>query len=412
MADRTPGVTASAPAAGETRPLLAAEAVCWLAYGAIGLSGGLLGPALPALRHYLHAGYGELGLLFAASSVGGTVASLFGNRLLDGLGYRRLLTASAVVLGLASILRADLAFLPVWVILGAVGGFAAVGVDIGGIRYVAAAATSARRNAALNLLNVFYSVGSVASPLIVAALAATGASVLWAYTLTGFMLVLTALAARATVPQGRPEAGEVNALAAWRWALGRPAIVRLALVIALYAALEQAFGGWIASYAQSRDHLSLAAAAAFPLVFWAAMTVGRAVSAERARHWSEGTLLAVGALTVTVGAALAIFTRDPLAIGAAAALSGIGCGPIWPSVFSLAAHRAPDRHSEAYGLLYPAASVGVLVAPWLAGELFGALGPRAALAVPLACALLMSALLAHVARTDGLAPEGVAAASG
>lgn len=369
------------------------------------------GPALPALRIHLSAGYGALALLFAASSLGGTLATLTGNRLLDALGYRRVLAVSALVLGLTYLARADLGSLAAWVALGAIAGFAAVGVDIGGIRLVAAAAVPERRNAALNLLNVFYSAGSVAAPLIVGALAATGASVLWGYTFTGAILVATAAAARAAVPSTRPDTAEASALAAWRWALARPALVRLAAVIALYAGMEVAFAGWIASYAQARDHLTLAVAALFPLVFWAAMTVGRALSAERARHWSEGALLTLGTLLAGAGAGLALLTRNAVAIGFAAALCGTGCAPIWPSVFSLAAHRAPDRHSEAYGLLYAASSVGGFIAPWLAGELFALAGARAGLVVPLACVVLMGFLLTQVARTDGLTAAGAAAAS-
>lgn len=387
-------------AAPPARHLRVAEAVCWFGYGAIGLSGGLLGPTLPALRLHLHAGYAGLAFLFMAGNVGSALATLFGNRLLDVFGFKRLLAACGAGLGIACLSRAGVGSLAAWVALGAVAGFAASGIDIGGIRFVTLAAPATRRNAALNLLNVFYSAGAVAAPLLVSALATTGASVLWAYTIAGVALLATAATAAATVPGDRPVTVEADILKAWCWSMRQPVLVRLALVLGLYAGVETGFVGWVASYAQSRDHLAVAVAALFPLVFWAAMTAGRSLAAERARRWSEGTLLTLGALTTIAGGALALAARDPFAIAAGAALSGLGCAPIWPSLFALAAHAAPAHHSEAYGLLFPASSAGGLIAPWLAGELFTAAGPQAALAVPLAFAVLMSALLAYVLARD------------
>jgi fucose permease len=398
-----------APVSGRAAPSgSAARAACWLGYGVIGLAGGILGPVLPALRSDLHAGYGALAILFVVGSIGGGLGTLFGNRLLDRVGYRRLVVASGLALGLVCLARPVLPSLLVWAVLSAIASFSANGIDIGGIRYIAAAA-SEHRNAALSLLNVFYSAGSVAAPLVVSALAATGASVLWAYILCGVLVLAMAGVAQLSVPAERPTTAEADVLGAWRWALGRPVLVRLALAIALYAGLETGFSGWAASYAQERSHLSVAVAALFPLAFWGAMTIGRALASERARHWSERALLTLGSVTTVVGGALALAARGPLGIAAGIAITGLGCGPIWPSAFALAAHLWPDRHSEAYGLLYPAASVGVLAVPWLSGQLFAAAGARAALGVPIACAVLMGGLIAYVLVRDSHATAAAVA---
>ncbi len=187
---------------GAAPPPVAARIACWLGYGAIGLSGSLLGPLLPALRHDLHAGYAALAVLFVAGSAGGGLGTLFGNRLVDRVGYRRMLVGSGLALGIVCLVRADVPSLLVWAALGAVAGFAANGIDIGGIRYIAAT-EGARRSAALNLLNVFFSAGSVAAPLAVSALAATGASILWAYTLCGVLVLATTVVSFLTVPPER-----------------------------------------------------------------------------------------------------------------------------------------------------------------------------------------------------------------
>jgi len=381
-------------------PAWAAPATCWLGYAVIGLSGNILGPILPALRHDLHAGYGALALLFVAGNVGGSVATVFGNRLLDRVGYRRLLVAGALAGGLAALARADLPSLAVWAVLSLFGGFSLSSIDIGGIRFITAAVPPKGRNAALNLLNVFYSAGSLVAPVLVGILAAAGASVMWAYALSGLATLAMGALAFVAVPSERPHSEDADLLAAWRWALGRPVLVRIGVAIALYAGLEVGFVGWIASYAHSRDHLSLAASALFPLVFWAGMTVGRTLATERARHWTEGTLVSLGTATSIVGGLIALGGGGPIPIALGVALTGIGCGPIWPSLFAVAAHSAPGRTSEAYGLLFPASSAGGLVIPWLAGQLFALDGPRAALAVPIGGAIVMAGFVAYVLARD------------
>jgi fucose permease len=183
------------------------------------------------------------------------------------------------------------------------------------------------------------------------------------------------------------------------------------LAVALYAGLESAVAGWSASYALERAHVAVAVAALFPLAFWAAMTVGRTVATERARHWSEATLLTLGTLTTVAGGVVALAVAGPIAIALGIGLAGMGLGPIWPSAFALTARLWPDRHSETYGLLYPAASAGVLAVPWLSGQLFAAAGARAALAAPIACAVLMGALLAFLLARD-MTALGAAPAEG
>lgn len=379
------------------------EATCWLGYAAIGVAFNLLGPILPALRHALHAGYGALAILFVAGGVGSALANLLGNRLLDGVGYRRLLVAAAGAYAIALVIMFRVHDLDVWATSSLFGGFAGSSIDIAGARYVAAHRPEGR-SGALNLLNVFYGAGGLAAPGVVATLAAVGAGVTWAYPIAAALLIALGASAAVTMRGGAPRSGEATALAGWRWALGQGPLVRLALIVALYVGAEVAFSGWVAAYAHARDHLPVARAALFPLLFFAAMTAGRSLASERARRWSERSLVGLGIALALAGGLVALAAPRPTLLAAGVALTGLGCGPVFPTVFALAARGAPSHQSEAYGLLFVAGGLGNLTMPWLAGQLFAAVGAWAALAVPVAATAVIGGLFAYASARDRVGP--------
>lgn len=400
-------MTANAAAEPGARPPWPRDVTCWLAYAAIGVAYNVLGPVLPALRPILHAGYGALAVLFVAPGMGSAAANVLGNRLLDRVGYRRLLVAAAVAYALVLLTMLGVHLLALWAGVSVVGGFAGAIIDIAGARYIAGSRGEGR-GGALNLLNVFYGVGGLVAPLAVGALAAIHGDVIWAYGLAAAIMLAVAAFAAAAMRQGRPTSGEATAIAGWRWAVGQPALVRLSLVIALYVGVEVAFAGWVAAYAHARDGLGVSGAAVFPLLFFAALTAGRSLAAERARRWSEASLVGLGMALALAGGLVSLAAPGPPALALGVVLAGIGCGPVFPTVFALAARRAPSHQSEAYGLLFVSSGVGNLTLPWLAGQLFARIGAWAALGLPVACTAAMAAIFAYASARD--ASPGPAAA--
>ncbi len=370
----------------------AGEETAWFAYLTMGLGLSLVSPALPALRAYLDTSYAGLGLIFTAVAAGTGVSYLLAGALIDRTSYRVPIAGGALVLGAGLLVAVASRSLAVWVIAMGAGAAASGALDIASARLVSESAPE-RRNAALNLLNVFFGVGALAAPLLVALDLSAHWPVTWPFAFAA--LLLLSLAGFGWRRLGRRQAIVVHAARLGqnlRWALIQPWLRPLMLVVGLYIGTEVALAGWLASYAHSTAGVSLARAATLPFVFWAAVTGGRVVATERARRWREETLLAMGIAITVAGVSVCLWVPSLPGLVTGTVLAGVGSGPIFPAAFSLAARIRPERQSASFGVLYPAGAVGNLVMPTLAGLLFSLRGPGAAMAVPLAGALAMAAV--------------------
>src|SRR5207248_165013 len=77
----------------------------------------------------------------------------------------------------------------------------------------------------------------------------------------------------------------------------------------------------------------------------------------------------------------------------AAALIGLGCGPIFPNVVATGAALFPRQVGTMTATVITIGSLGGVAGPWLVGRTFAAAGPRPAMAAACAVAVLMLGLL-------------------
>jgi len=374
----------SDPEEADARRWRRAEQTAWAAYLMLGLAANLLGPALPELRDVLGVEYGALALVFPASAAGGVLSLIFGNRFLDRVGYRTTFVAASGVYGAGLLSLALTPNLGAWLAELFAIGLASSLIDLSGARFVNVLHHSGRSRA-LNLLNLFYSLGSMLGPGAVALTVGGHARVADVFLAAGGAEVLLALVFVSTFRSAHvwDRASVSPSLwEGWRWAAKQPWLLGLSVAVALYVGAEVAMSGWVSAYAHAVDHWSPAAAALLPLLFWAGMTVGRGLATERARRWPEERILGAGLALSLLGAALLLVPLRAAILACAAALTGVGFGPLFPTLISLGARRAPHHASEAFALLFPAGAAGNLLLPVLSGELFAHLGPTFAMGVP------------------------------
>jgi fucose permease len=345
------------------------------AFLALGVGLSFFGPALPTLRDQTGATLGELGLVFAAQSLGGLVGSIVAGRVYPRLGGPHLIAVAVILLAVSMGLVAAAGELALVVALGAVMGLGAGTMDVSANTVTPTLVDPEDLVPSMNALHMCFAVGALGTPLIV------GLSV-WLTDGLGlacgvFGLALVALGVtlwRRDRADGARRAAEQHAEAG-----PTPASWRLGVVAAfflLYVGLEVCFAGWIATYAHEL-HLGAAWGTAFTAIFWAGFLGGRLLMAWRGERLEPALVLWISVVAATVIAvALAAVGAAPVAVLVGSAAFGAVIAPQFPTMLAHLHRRFPLTGTVTAWCIAGSA-VGGLVLPPLIGTLFDAVGAAA-----------------------------------
>ncbi|APE30392.1 MFS transporter [Halomonas aestuarii] len=370
----------------------------FLAFVAIGMSGGLLGPALPHLAEMTGSSMSQIALLFTARALGNMLGAVSSGLLVDRLPGHRVLIAMLVPLaaGLAAVPLSQ-ALMPL-VALVFLLGFCEMSVNAGANTLLLW--THGTRSAPwISALHFCFGLGNMLVPMVlVAALSLTGL-------FHGAFWLVAALALALCVPLARlssPRQDTVNRAEreppppgdAWRLAL-------FLLLFSLYVGTEITFAGWITAYA-SLSGESPGDAALLVTLFWMTLSAGRLAAIPLLRRFTPWRMLRLClGLGVLSGVSLQ-FGWLPLPL--IALLFGLACSAIFPTLFGLS-NQLMVMSGRTTGLIFLAASSGAMAVPSLAGPLLEGLGtgsfPLLLCALMGLMALGMVTLRARVARTSG-----------
>jgi fucose permease len=275
-----------------------------------------------------------------------------------------------------------------------------LGLSIPAANLLVAAMNADRRSAALSLLNFSWSVGAVACPFIVAVAVKVDQIRLFLVALAGFLLlVLLAIASLrsfvepAVEPILERKHEPPNALLAhgsWR------SFFILAALFFLYVGAENAFGGWIASYAKGLGSSSPTLSVMTPSFFYAALMVGRWSTTLVLKKTSEITAARAGLLLAFMGMAGLIFSRALPSLLSSVSVAGLGLAAVYPITISRLAYEFGPAALRLGSVMFTMANLGGSFLPWAVGfssHEFNNLG--VGLAVPLAATGLML-LLFHL----------------
>jgi FHS family glucose/mannose:H+ symporter-like MFS transporter len=342
----------------------------------------MLGPLLPGLIFGWNIEDAQAGTLFSASFAGQFLGAWFAARNLrvSVICGAALSAAGCIAMTWATFHAAHLAFFCVGLGLGA-------GLTAGNI--IVGTARSSSRARLLLLLNVSWSIGAIACPLLVRACFSAGTGLFFlilAGGLTAAALLLLAAPRRVLDPERSVFACEQREFE--RLPLPVVPLVIFAGVLLLYVGVENALGGWLPSYA-IRVHGSLqSSVVAFS--FWIAELGGRlggTVFLVRLRERS----LYVLCLALLIAAGVVLVAGVGMSAGGilvVTALLGAAIGPVYPLIISFMLART-GQHPRV-GALFASASLGGASLPWLTGVVsthFQSL--RAGLIVPVGGAVLM-----------------------
>jgi fucose permease len=353
---------------------------------ALGVALSFFGPALPTLRDQTGATLGQLGLVFAAQSVGGLVGSIVAGRLFRRLGGPHLIAVAVFVLAVSIALLATVGELALVVTLGALMGLGAGTMDVSANTVAPTLVEPDDLVGSMNALHMCFAIGALCTPLVVGVSVALTDGLGLACGLFGVALVTLGFTL-----WGRDRADGARRAAEQHEDAGpTPAAWRLAVVASfflLYVGLEVCFAGWVATYAHELD-LGAAWGTAFTATFWGGFLLGRLFMAWRGERLDTGTVLWVSVVAATVIAVgIALVGAAPVAVLVGSAAFGAAIAPQFPTML---AHLHRTIPLTAWCIA--GSAIGGLALPPLIGTLFDAVG-AAALPWTIAIASVGSALV-------------------
>lgn len=355
----------------------------------------LPGPLLPVMAAKWGLRDVQSGAFFAAEFAASTVGAVFSpHRLRRNLptGYA-LMTAGVLLLTIAGrTTQADLGHglaLTAFALIGLGIGLSVTATNL----YVGRAEEERHphdRARRLSIVNVWWGIGAVACPWLIAATERQG----WLSLLLLLVACGSAFMFAGLAPQFR--FGETPPPVAARASLARDAglLVYFAVLLFLYVGVENTVGGWITTYAHRFSGLSLQNASLLVSLFWIALLTGRALGSAALRRLPEQAVFLLSLAVALTAVAILLFPHSTAVVLTAVALAGAGFGPVFPLGVARLLARVGDHRNT--GWVFAMCASGGAVLPWLTGLVSTRTGSlRLAFAVPVASVamILLLALL-------------------
>ena len=393
------------------RRIRALVSSCFILFG-IGLVVAALGPLLPQLAANTHASLVHVGLLFAVVYLGAIPSAFLVGMLMDRFGAAFVLACLAPLFAAAIAAFMLARSLPSLLALGFVVGLVGSAFSTGGNVFVAKA-YGGRNVPAQNLVNMFFGLGAIAGPALVAwgtVKWGQGMLALW----VGGALALVVLPALLSSHRGErsPETAKasdalpaVGATQPWSSILRSPLLWIFGAVLLFDTGTEGAISGWVTVYIHQIAAFPLATSALVASGFWVTFTVGRLLAAALSARLQprlllySSVLLAVGAVVlVNLGAG----SVDVSICGFL--LAGLGLGPVYPTTLALVGNTFSARGGTAMGFAAAAGTGGGMLFPWVEGFLITRYGASAG---PLLLVLTAAGVVLFLSPALRRAPGGV-----
>jgi MFS transporter, FHS family, glucose/mannose:H+ symporter len=354
----------------------------------------LPGPLLPLMAARWHLRDVQSGVFFAVEFAASTVGAIFSPwRLRRSLPAGFALMAAAVVLlnislGAVSARAGHALALAAFGLIGF-----GIGLSVTATNLTVALNSGARARARrLSVVNLWWGIGAVVCPWLVATAEHAGhlrTLLPWlALAAAGTFAALAPLLIGDRRPEGTARRGASSQVGT---------LAFFAVFLFLYVGVENAVGGWIATYAHRFSGMTLAAASLTVSVYWLALLAGRGIASIALRPLSERAVLLASLVLALVAVALLVLPHAPAVV--LVAVAGAGFGPVFPLGVSRMLARVSDHRPT--GWVFAMCAGGGAVLPWLTGLVSTSSGslrvgfaiPVAALAIILALALSENAAL-------------------
>ena len=353
----------------------------------------MLGTILPDLSDRFHLSPSQNGTIAFAQALGLIIASLCVGPLLDNEGKK-----VGIVLGLALISIALFALprspgfrgILLLVFLLGVGG----GVVVTAANALVSDVSAAHRATALNLVNLFFGLGALATPLVAANLFARK-WVRLCYTIASLTVVTLAIEIFTKMP-GPTGAGRF-VLADAAPVLARPLLFLIGMFVFLYIGCEVGIWNWLPRHLIAQGIPESRALNILSLGFGLGMLIGRGGVLPVLSHVPAVTVTLFGSVAMAITTFLMLRTNGPTAAFALVFLAGLSMAPVFPTTLAIVGDAFPRMTGTAIGFVITCGWTGLAVSSRIIGLIAGG-DPRrlkkALLVIPASAVLMVGLDLA------------------
>ena len=338
-----------------------------LAIFVYGMIAAMLGTILPELSERFALTPAQNGAIASLQALGLTLASLGVGPLLDTQGDKvgLLLGLALIALALFALPRSS-GFRSVAVLLFVLG--VGGGIVVTGSNALVSGVTPEHRATALNLVNLFFGLGGLATPFVAANLFKRN----WVrLCLTVALLSVGAFAVQAVAPMPAAPGASGFVLAKAAPALASPLLFLLGLFLFLYVSCEVGVWNWLPRHLIAQGIPESRALNILSLGFALGLLIGR-IGAS----W---VLLHVPAIEVTLAASVAMAVTTFLMLrtskaGVAAVLvflAGLSMAPVFPTALAITGTAFPHLTGTAIGFVVTCGWVGLAVSSKIIGAIAG-----------------------------------------
>jgi len=363
-----------------------------LAIFVYGLIAAMLGTLLPELSTRFALTPGQNADIALAQAIGLIIASIAVGPLIDMKGKKTglLLGMGLIALSLFVVPNAPAAALaPVFLALG-VGG----GIIVTAANALVSDIRKARRASTLNLLNLFFGLGGLVTPLIGAYVLA-GNTIALCYLVAVLAVLTFGLHVGTAMPRPTGERGfkmsEVGPV------LGRPVLFMLALLLFLYVTCEVGVWNWLPRHLVAQGIPQSRALGILSLGFALGLLVGRvAVSRILIKVSSPVVTLAASVLMALTTYAM-LQTRDAFLAGVLVFCAGLAMAPVFPTTLAMVGDAFPKMTATAMGVVITCGWIGLAVSSRIIGAIAGSDASQlktALLVIPIASVIMVFVTLA------------------
>ena len=332
-----------------------------------GMIAAMLGTILPELSDRFHLTPAQNGTIAFSQALGLIIASVGVGPLLDSEGDK-----VGLILGLAFIVVSLLA-------LPRSGGFRSIvfllfllgvggGIVVTGANALVSAVSPDHRATALNLVNLFFGLGGLATPFIAANLFKRN----WlrlCYTVALLTVVALAVQFATHVPAPAQAAGFVLADAGP--VLGRPLLFLLGAFLFLYISCEVGIWNWLARHLIAQGIPEQRALNILSLGFALGLLVGRVGVSPILISVPANTVLLAASIAMAVTTLLMLRTVKPVAAAALVFIAGVSMAPVFPTTLAITGTAFPRMTGTAIGFVITCGWIGLAVSSRIIGAIAG-----------------------------------------